>query len=126
MNSRIGRKLTIDHNILYQLLLDELIWEMVPELGYLKDELDNAHHYALEKLLRPQEVSPGCTGCTSLKASMRPAMQALGAFVADAQENDPERLDNLVNFISRKKGERPSPIVLRYKDAAGKITALEF
>ena len=126
MNNRIGRKLVIDHNILYQLLLDELIWELVPEIGYLKEELENSHHFALERLLKPREVSSGCSGCTSLKTSMRPAMQAIGCFVADAQKNEPERLHNLITFITQKKGERPSPIVIRYKDADGKITALEF
>ena len=126
MNSRIGRKLVIDHNILYQLLLDDLIWELVPELDYLKEDLENSHHFALERLLRPREVSPGCHGCTSLKTSMRPALQAVGSFVANAQKDDPDKLNNFIEFISKKKGERPSPIVIHYKNDDGKITALEF
>jgi hypothetical protein len=126
MNTRVGTKLVLEHNILYQLLSDPLFWESVPEFLSLKDEGEKAHFFALEHLMTPREVSPGCVGCTSLKATMGPILVTMAEMVVEWSSNSPEKLENLVTYITKRRGYRPDPIVMYHKDNSGQIHAAEF
>jgi hypothetical protein len=119
-------KFVFEHNMLYQVLADSLFWESVPEFTYLKDEGEAAHFFALERLLKPREVVPGCVGCTSLRTTMRPILDTMVADIARWVEEDPTKLDNLVAYITKRRGFRPHPIVVYHKDEQGKIRAIEF
>jgi len=126
MNTRVGTKLVLEHNILYQLLSDPLFWESVPEFLELKDVGDRAHYIAIERFTVPKEISPGCVGCAGLKATMRPVLEEMSKLVFEWSENSREKLDNLIAYITKRRGYRPSPIVMYHKDEAGHIHAVEF
>ena len=121
-----AEKLILEHNMLYQILADSLFWEAVPEFAELKDEGEAAHFFAFENLMHPREVVPGCVGCTSLRTSMRPILDAIGDKIAKWLIEDKSKLDNLVMYITKRRGFRPQPIVVYHKDEQGITRTLEF
>lgn len=126
MNTRVGTKLVLEHNILYQLLSDPLFWENVPEFLDLKDTGERAHHFAVERLTTPKEISPGCVGCATFKSTLAPLLKEVAERVFEWAANSPEKLDNLVTYITKRRGYRPNPIVMYHKDDSGQIRATEF
>jgi len=126
MNTRVGAKLVLEHNILYQLLSDPLFWENVPEFLDLKDVGERAHYFAIERLTTPKEISPGCVGCATFKSTLSPLLSEVTAMVFEWTVNSPEKLNNLVAYITKRRGYRPSPIVMYHKDDSGQIHAIEF
>ena len=126
MNIRVGDRLILGHNILYQMMGDPLFWEEVPEFLDLKDDGERAHHFATKYHFTPREVAPGCVGCTSIKATLKPIMKEVSSRVDRWARAEPENLTNLINYITKRRGARPSPIVMYHKDDAGKIYAVEF
>jgi hypothetical protein len=119
-------KFILEHNMLYQILADPLFWEAVPEFAELKDEGEAAHFFAFENLMHPREVVPGCIGCTSLRTSMRPILEMITGSIAKWMTEDISKLDNLVAYITKRRGFRPQPIVVYHKDDQGITHAIEF
>lgn len=111
--------------MLYQILADDNFWEAVPEFSYLRTEGEAAHFHALERLLKPQEVAPGCVGCTSLRTTLRPILDTMTHDIAEWVKEDPAKLDNLVAYITKRRGFRPMPIVVYHRSLDG-IQAIEF
>lgn len=119
-------KFILEHNMLYQMLADPLFWECVPEFLDLKDEGEAAHFHALERLMNPREVLPGCTGCTSLRATIQPVLNVIAGNIAQWVNEDSAKLDNLVEYITKRRGFRPQPIVVYHRDERGIIYPVEF
>lgn len=119
-------KFILEHNMLYQILADSLFWESVPEFSALKDEGEAAHFFALERLTSPREVIPGCVGCTSLRTSMRPVLDAMVEDIAKWVNEDTDKLTNLINYITKRRGFRPVPIVVYHRDERGIVRPVEF
>lgn len=119
-------KFILEHNMLYQILADSLFWESVPEFAALKDEGEAAHFFALERLTNPREVTPGCVGCTSLRTSMRPVLDAMVEDIAKWVNEDTDKLTNLINYITKRRGFRPVPIVVYHRDERGIVRSVEF
>ena len=119
-------KFILEHNMLYQMLADPLFWECVPELVDLKDEGEAAHFHALERLMNPREVLPGCVGCTSLRATIQPVLNVIASNIAQWVNEDSAKLDNLVEYITKRRGFRPQPIVVYHRDERGIIYPVEF
>ena len=126
MNIRVGRRLILEHNILYQMLGDPFFWEDVPEFLDLKDDGERAHYFAAEYHFKSREVAPGCVGCTSIKTTLKPILGEISSRVASWAEADPEKLNNLINYITKRRGSRPYPIVMYRKNDDGKTYAVEF
>lgn len=126
MNIRVGDKLILEHNILYQMLGDPFFWEQVPEFLDLKDDGERAHYFAKKNHFKSREVSPGCVGCTRIKSTLKPILNEVSSRVALWAESDTEKLGNLISYITKRRGSRPYPIVVYHKDDAGKIYAVEF
>jgi hypothetical protein len=111
--------------MLYQILADDNFWEQVPEFSYLRDEGQAAHFHALERFLNPVEVAPGCVGCTSLRTTLRPILDTMVSDIARWVIEEPAKLDNLVTYITKRRGFRPVPIVVYHRNEDG-IRAIEF
>lgn len=126
MNIRVGGKLVLEHNILYQMLADPFFWEQVPEFVDLKDDGERAHYFAKKHHFSPREVSPGCVGCASIAATLKPILKEVSSRVDLWAKSEPEKLENLINYITKRRGSRPYPIVMYRKDDAGKTYAVEF
>jgi hypothetical protein len=123
---RRTEKLILEHNIFYQILSDPLFWECVPEFAELKDEGDAAHFHALERLMNPKEVLPGCVGCTSLRTAMQPVLDMVTSNIAKWVKEDSSKLHNLVEYITKRRGFRPEPIVVYHRGDDGVIYPIEF
>ena len=119
-------KFILEHNMLYQMLADPFFWESVPEFMALKDEGEAAHFHAFERLMKPREVLPGCVGCTSLRATIQPILTAMSGSIAEWAKEDSSKLDNLVEYITKRRGFRPQPIVVYHRDEDGVIYPVEF
>jgi|TARA_R110000824_G_scaffold82768_2_gene207389 hypothetical protein len=119
-------KFILEHNMLYQILADPLFWEAVPEFAAFKDEGEAAHFFAFERLMKPREVVPGCVGCTSLRASLQPILTAMSDDIARWAQEDVSKLDNLISYITKRRGFRPQPIVVYHKDNRGVVRPVEF
>lgn len=119
-------KFILEHNMLYQMLADPFFWESVPEFMELKDEGEEAHFHAFEHLMKPREVLPGCVGCTSLRATIQPILTAMSSSIAEWAKEDSSKLDNLVEYITKRRGFRPQPIVVYHRDEDGVIYPVEF
>ena len=126
MNIRVGQKLILEHNILYQMLGDPFFWEEVPEFLDLKDDGERAHYFAKKNHFTVREISPGCVGCTSIKSTLKPILSEVSSRVALWAESEPEKLENLIIYITKRRGSRPYPIVMYRKDDAGTTYAVEF
>ena len=111
--------------MLYQILADDNFWEQVPEFMYLRTEGQAAHFYALDRFLNPEEIAPGCVGCTSLRNTVRPVLDTMAGDRARWVGEEPEKLDNLVAYITKRRGFRPIPIVVYHRGEDG-IRAIEF
>ena len=118
-------KFILEHNMLYQILADDNFWEQVPEFMYLRTEGQAAHFHALDRFLNPEEIAPGCVGCTSLRTTLRPVLDTMAGDIARWVVEEPEKLDNLVAYITKRRGFRPIPIVVYHRCEDG-IRAIEF
>ena len=116
-----GAKLILEHMILYQILSDRKFWELCPEWVEWKDEGQAVHQKVVDEVLHP---SAGCKACGTVKSVMKQFLMKFTRQVADWHTTDAAKLDSLVAYISKKRGYRPVPIVVNYKDAQGKIRAV--
>ena len=123
---RLTEKVILEHNMFYKILSDPLFWECVPEFLELKDEGEAAHFHALERLMNPKEVLPGCVGCTSLRTTMQPILDVVIGNIAKWAKEDSSKLHNLVEYITKRRGFRPEPIVVYHRDDDGVIYPVEF
>jgi hypothetical protein len=110
-----GPPLVIDHMITYQLIAMDGFWAAAPP-GVLDDLLPLARECSAKAL--KIAMGEGCTGCSSLKTAVQPIHTALWGRVAKAVELG-VGADGLVDFIAAKRGYRPRPVEVYYKDEAG-------
>lgn len=110
-----GPKLVIDHLITHQLIAMDGFWAAAPP-GMIDDLLPLAKECG-EKALKIA-MGQTCAGCNSLKGAIQPIHNALWARVAKGQELGIEPGD-ILTFIAAKRGYRPRPVEVYYKDEAG-------
>ena len=126
MNTRVGKKLVLEHNTIYQMFSDPLFWEKVPELLEMKDEGEEAQYLALDRFLNPREVAPGCIGCANMKTTLQPILDKFTAQIAQWLDESPSKVENLTAYITKRLGYQPDSIVMHLKNDAGKIYTVEF
>ena len=126
MNTRVGKKLILEHNVVYQMLSDPLFWEKVPELIEMKDEGERAQYLALDRFLNPREVAPGCLDSANMKITLQPILDKLVTQVAQWLEESPNKVENLTAYITKRLGYRPESIIMYSKNNAGKTRTVEF
>ena len=126
MNTRVGKKLVLEHNVMYQMFSDPLFWEKVPELVDMKDEGEQVHYVALDNFLNPQEVAPGCLNCVDMETTLQPVLDKLIAQVVQWLDESPDKVENLTAYITKRLGYRPESIMMRSKNDTGKIRIVEF
>ena len=115
------RSLVIEPTIFYQLLADREFYEVLPpSLAPLRDESEAARLDALNVALG----KTSCTGCTSISSVLLPLMNQYGRELVAIQAVNPAALEPLVAYITKKRGFRPTPIVMYHKDVNGKTLRL--
>ena len=115
MGVKTGPKLVVDHMITYQLLGMPEFWDVLPGL------LDDLRGLGTEAHGKALQIAMGksCGGCTSIKSAIQPAHNAVWARIAAVVNQDP-----FVDLITAKRGYRPSPIEVYYRDEGGATHAL--
>jgi hypothetical protein len=115
MGMKSGPKLVVDYNVTYQLVCMDDFWHAGTQ--ELKDEL---FADAKDGVQKAQAAAAGqsCTGCTTLKAAITPLHNKLWTWIAKAVEVGVS-VDWLVDFITSKRGYRPSPIEVYYRCSTG-------
>ena len=126
MNTRVGKKLILEHNVVYQMFSDPLFWEKVPELLDMKDEGEFAHYLAIDRFFNPKEIAPGCVGCNTIERTLQPILNKLAIQIVKWLDESPGKVENLVAYITKRLGYRPESIVMRFKDESGKTRDIEF
>jgi len=111
-----GPKLVIDHMITYQLLGMDEFWAALPrELADIREAGREAHAKALQIAM-----GKTCAGCTSIKSAVGPVHNLIWSrLVASAAPTH-----EIVDLISAKRGYRPRPISIYFKDETGKVHLL--
>ena len=110
--NRVGPKLVIDQFILYQLVSFPAFAEALPPgCDDLAPEADKVRKECLAIAM-----GETCLGCKTIKAAIQPFQDALGKRLAVVHQTTPYLLDPLIELIRRKRGYRPTPIVMYYKD----------
>ena len=115
MGVKTGPRLVVDHMITYQLLGMQDFWDLMPGVF---DDLWPLFGECRDKATKVA-MGQGCGGCTSVKSAMTPAHNALWSRVALLPDPSP-----VVDFIAAKRGYRPSPVEVYYRDEAGATHAL--
>lgn len=110
-----GPKLVIDHLITHQLIGMDGFWAAAPP-GMIDDLIPLAQECSTKALAIA--MGQTCAGCTSLKTAIQPIHTALWERVAKAQKLGVE-VGGLTDFIAAKRGYRPRPVEVYYKDDAG-------
>lgn len=119
-----GPQFVIDVMVTYQLIGNPEFWEAAPP-GLLDDIRDSARE-AYEKALAIAR-GDSCPGCNSIRAALTDTHNEIGRRLAGVQAVAAEwrGFDPLVDFITRKRGYRPRPIIMFYKDTNGVTAKLE-
>jgi len=118
-----GVKFAVDNMVLFQMLGDSFFYQALP--AYCGD-LQQAGKAAYDRVVRAalkNEDDPACFGCSSLNKVIDPWRDTLGQRLAKADAGD---LEALAAYIGGKRGYRPRPIVMYYKDERGKKAILSF
>lgn len=115
MGIKTGPKLVVDHMITYQLLGMPEFWDVMPGL---LDDLRTTGEEACRKALHIA-MGQTCGGCSTIRQAVLPAHNLVWARIAECPDASP-----FVSLITAKRGYRPSPVEVYYKDEAGATHAL--
>lgn len=108
----------VDYLVTYQLVVDPAFWavfqpgivdDLIPDVpGIVKDALEAA-------------MGKTCAGCNSLRGVIVPFHNRLWSAVARVLETDyfDKLIAGLADYITTKRGYRPSSVVVYYTDASG-------
>lgn len=115
-----GPALVLEVSVLFQLLRADGFWAALPAGS---DDLREIGQLAADKAVG---VAMGfeCTSCSSLAAALAPIRDALGRRLASVQATQPALLDPVILWIAKKRGYRPRPIRLIYRDEVGSARTL--
>lgn len=115
-----GPKLVVDCLITHQLILMPAFWDAVPPgVREMKGRADGAAAVASDIAM-----GKACAGCTSLRQALSPIHSEIWQHVDLLHEAAPDAVQELVDLIARKRGYRPRPIEVYYKDSAGETHRL--
>jgi hypothetical protein len=116
----MNRHLVLEATIFYQLFADPKFFDVLPASFAVHREAAAAAHQLALKLALGQ----ACVGCTSISAALAPMMNEFGRMLAAIQAAEPDALQPLIAYITKKRGYRPDPIFLYYKTVEGKTAKL--
>jgi hypothetical protein len=109
-----GPKKVITSAILFEMIGDPEFYK-IPAFAFLK-KMGQATY----KKLR-QEAVDGCLSCGPGSNSMRAVTVAFVSQVIQLNEDNPDALTPLADYIAGRLGYRPSPLVVYYKGTNGVI-----
>jgi hypothetical protein len=120
VEQKTGPQLVLEHNLLYQVVGDRLFWEMNPAFLDLKDDGEAAHERVVQAVLGGKPLAD-CAGCSTIKGAMRSFLTEFSRRLAYA---DSEAQEQFVEYVTKKRGYRPQPIVVYHKDDGGRTHEL--
>lgn len=120
-----GPGLIIDHMVMYQIISDDKFWSEVPAFAFMKNSSKHAVQQIVSQIVDSKGVSD-CAGCSSLRPLTVPILIVFGQHIAQLKQDSPEALNDLVDYIASRRGYRPVPIAVYYKDEGGKSAKVEF
>ena len=123
MTQKTGPKLILEHTHLYQIIADKDFWGACPEWVDLEKEGKKVHQEIVNRMLGIGDAA--CTGCSTLQLAIRPFQHKFSSYAVKLYEEDISQLDSFVTYLTRKRGYRPKPIVVYYKDTDGRNRTLE-
>lgn len=120
------RDLIVDHVMFYQLIADPAFFAAVPApLEPLRPLAEAARDAALA-LAKGEPAPPGCAGCGSIRAAVRPVQRAYGQQLAAVQAASPGLLAPLRRYVEGRRGGPLGAIVLHYQDESGTVRTVRF
>ncbi len=117
-----GSEFVIELMTLYQILTDPKFWTACPELVELQAEGQQYRERVLKEVLQP---SASCGTCGTLSTVLGPYFHKFCQHLSAKFQEDAGNLETFVDYISRKRGYRPVPILLYYKTVTGKNGKLQ-
>lgn len=115
--ARLGRRLVLDSAIFFDLLSDEAFFRHVPETCRALEERGKIAYRTALTNVRGET----CAGCTSLNEILRPFINDFGVAFAAAP---PVQRKPFVDYITKRRGSRPSQILLHYLDTDDRLHSL--
>lgn len=118
-----GPALLIDTAVLFQLSGQSTFLDSLPPgMEDLRQTAAAARKEALDIALG----SAACSGCSTMTKAMAEFRDGLGRRLAEVQAENAAALDPAAAWISARRGYRPRPITLRYRDEIGSTRLLNF
>lgn len=121
--TKTGPQFVIEHMALYSMIADRKFWVDCPEFSELHEEAKVYHQRIVEEVLG---AKPGCGTCGTMNSVLRPFFGKFTQHILSIWNSDADKLDNLISYISRKRGYRPVPITVYCTDADKRTRQLRF
>lgn len=116
MGVKTGPRLLVDYLITHQLVGMAGFWAAVP--ADVEAEL-RVQAEAACQVATDAAMGKACAGCGTIRTVMTPIHNALWTRLGELHAALPEALAPVVAFLASKRGYRPTPIDVYYKDVAG-------
>lgn len=123
---KTGPTLAIDHNVLFQLLQDPAFYRRVPVFHFMKDQaLAVVERIVARAGLPPEQREGDCAACGSLRQEIAPLQQVFVAELRKLAADAPEALASLVDYVAARRGYRPVPVVVYFREADGSVGSVK-
>ena len=119
--ARLGPEMVLNHTIFFTMIGDEDFFSAVPAFSTIKDAAQEIHRKITDAIVNKDR---SCLSCSDIQTSVKPVFVAFVSLVRKFALEDPEALEPLIQYITRRRGYRPAPIRLYFK-AQGKVGTLE-
>jgi hypothetical protein len=122
-----GPPFVIDHMVVYQMFSDPEFFVQVPAFFFLKEQAQACVAQIVNTVVDAPKKDSNCLGCGNVRTIIAPAMTAFVSQIcklAASGEGGIAALTPLVNYVSRRRGFRPRPLSVYYKEN-GKINSVD-
>lgn len=119
-----GPPLALDHLILYQMLGDPSFYSRVPVFYFLKEQ-GLAVTDGIRQRLLDNNPSTGCPGCANVRGLMAPLVDTFVTHLKKLAVDAPAALEAMAVYVAERRGFRPRPILVYYRDKDGGLAAVQ-
>jgi hypothetical protein len=114
------RKVYLDRAILTDMLGDPDFYVECPVFLFMRDMGIESYNLYMQEL-----QNPACNNCAD-RAIMKTALVTFLRHLKELHSADPENLAPIKSYVEKRKGYRPNPCVIYYKESQKPAVPIEF